>query len=282
MKTLNSLLPVTAFAILTGISLLSSCKKENEEDKNAAKYEATADMYFNDIKDISDQVADKGDLSGLRMEEDQSLLVDNCAIITIDTSANVSPSNPDTLIIDFGSGCTGSDGKLRAGKIVVSATGKYREAGTVVTIRSLNYSVDGNVVSGFKKVTNNGTNANGQPTANVHVDGSVALANNGGTITRLADHDWTWTAGYQTPYLLADDEVSLSGTSSGTGPNGSAWSTVINVPLLYKRICHQIVSGTITITPATTPEILVDFGQGLCDNTLTATINKKTYTIVVK
>jgi hypothetical protein len=278
-------LSFTLAGILLSIGILSfhSCKKDSDDDDtNAAKYEATSELYFNEMNDLSDQVADKGNLSGFKTEEDQAQLLEDCALITIDTSVNVSESNPDTLIIDFGNGCAGSDGKTRAGRIVISATGKYRNPGTVVIIRSDNYSVDGNRVSGYRKITNTGPNSSGQPTASVEVDGSVELVNNGGTITWKANRFWTWTTGYTTKLILADDEVTLSGNSSGTGPNGGSWTTTINTPLLYKRICHQVVSGTLTITPASKPERFVDFGQGLCDGTIKVTINNKTYTIQVK
>lgn len=283
MKQQTFLFRLTGMAATLGLLTFASCKKDNnDDDTNAAKHEATSELYFNEINDIADQVADKGNLSGFKTAEDQAQLLQDCAIITFDTSSNVSAANPDTIIIDFGTGCTGSDGKVRTGRIIVSATGKYRKSGTVITLRSDNYSVNGNMVSGYRRITNTGPNQSGQPTANTEVDGSIALANNGGTITWKANRNWTWTAGYATKLVLSDDEISLSGSSSGTGPNGGSWSTQINTPLLYKRSCHQVVSGTLTIKPSAKPERFVDFGEGFCDGTVKVTINNKTYTIQIK
>jgi hypothetical protein len=75
---------------------------------------------------------------------------------------------------------------------------------------------------------------------------------------------------------------SVSGGSNGTKASGNTWTNVINTPLVHKRSCHQIVSGTMTVTPSNKPVRSIDFGNGTCDNQATVTINGNTYTIVVQ
>jgi hypothetical protein len=284
MKTpLINLKKAVGIALITTL-FLSSCQKKEDKDSdtNAAKNESVAERYFSEMNDLSDQTATKGDLSGFKVTEDDGVLVSDCAIITIDTSSTVSASNPNIYTIDFGSGCVGNDGKNRTGKIVITSTGRYKDTGTLITITSEGYTVNGNAVSGYRRITNSGPNSNGQPTFSIEVNGSIALANSGGTVTWVANRTRTWTAGYNTPLLFSDDLFSVTGSSSGSGANGGTWTTQITSPLVHKRSCHQIVSGTITITPSTRPIRTVDFGNGNCDNTATVTINGNTYTITIQ
>lgn len=269
--------------LLTGLAftfLLSSCLKNRDEDNDtsAAKNESTAENYFSELSSIADQVATTGDLSGFKISQDLGSMVSNCAIITIDTSANVSTQNPNIYTIDFGTGCLGNDGKTRSGKIIISSSGPYLQEGTVVNITPEIYSVNGNQISGIRTVTNLGENALGQPSFSVVVSGTIILSNNGGTITWNANRVRTWTTGFNTPLLFLDDEYSLSGSSSGTKVNGLNWTSQINTSLLYKHSCRQIVSGTITISPENKADRLVNFGNGECDYSASVTINGNTYT----
>jgi hypothetical protein len=259
--------------------LFSSCIKDKEKDTdtNSSKNESIAESYFNELNSISDQAATTGSLSGFKLSSDLGSMLATCAIITIDTSENVSVANPDTFKIDFGTGCLGNDGKTRRGILIVTASGRYLETGTVVTIRPSNYFVNNNQITGFRRVTNLGMNDLNQPSFSVEVDGSVILANNAGTITWTANRVRTWMAGSNTPFLFYDDEFGLTGTSSGTKTNGLSWSSIINTQLVYRHSCREIVSGSITITPDDKPARLVDFGTGACDGTASATISGNTY-----
>lgn len=272
---------IFAFAATTLLlTFVASCRKDKETDSDtsASKNESVAERYFNELNDISDQAVKTGDLSTFKLSASEAILLSNCAVITFDTSSSVSASNPDTISIDFGTGCVGNDLKTRSGKIIVSTTGRYRDAGTVITITPLNYFVNNNQILGSRVVTNLGNNASNQPTFSVNVNGSIVLANSGGTITWTASRTRTWTEGYNTPGIFADDVYSVVGSSSGTKVNGETWTSQITSALVHKFACRQIVSGSFTITPSNRPQRTVDFGTGDCDNTATVTINGNTYT----
>ncbi len=283
MKTIKKNGLAGLFAAITLSMLVLSCNKKDDidSDTNAAKNENSVEKYYIELNDIADQVAKTGSASGFKVTEDQGTLLSSCAVITFDTSSAVSALNPDTIVVDFGTGCIGNDGRSRSGKIIVSTTGRYFETGTVVTIIPQNYFVNGNGVSGSRVVTNTGNNSSGQPTFTVQVSGTVTLANNGGTITWSASRIRTWIAGYDTPLLFADDEISVTGSSNGTNASGGSWSTIITSPLVHKRSCREIVSGSKTVTPASRPARIVDYGNGTCDNTVNVTINGNTYTITI-
>jgi hypothetical protein len=280
MKAVEKLKPFAFIAMALLIMLAPACRKDkdNDNDTSAAQNENKAEAYFNELNNIADQVGTTGDLSALKVSEDAGLLLAACATITIDTAANPSAATPNVYTIDFGRGCTGNDGKTREGQIVVTATGPYLSAGTVITITPQGYKVNGNEIQGFRRVTNLGENSSGQPTFSVEVDGTVILANNGGTIEWTANRTRTWLSGYNTPLLFLDDEYGLTGNSSGTRVNGVTWTSVINTQLVYRHSCRQIVSGTMAISPENRPDRLLDFGAGDCDYSATVTINGNTYT----
>jgi hypothetical protein len=266
-----------AIAILVN---LSSCRKkeDSDTDTNASKNESIAERYFNEIQDLSDQ-AQTGDLSTFKLSSNEGMLLSYyCAIVTFDTLGTVSASNPDTIIIDFGTSCLCNDNKTRSGKIIISSTGIYRNEGSVITITPQNYFVNNNQILGTRIVTNTGNNSLGQPTFSVQVNGTIILANNEGTITWNATRTRTWIEGFNT-LIFADDVYSITGASSGTKVNGQTWTSLITTPLVHKRICHQIVSGVLQVTPSNKPIRTIDFGQGNCDNTLTVLINGNTYTV---
>ena len=275
----HTLLLAAAFSFV-----LNSCNKKDDIDNDtaAAKNESVAEKTFNEVNDIADQASKTGNLNGFKIDGTDGILASDCAIITIDTSSFVSASNPDTVIIDFGTGCVGNDGKNRSGKIIVSATGRYRDAGTIITMTPVNYIVNGNAISGYRRVTNSGLNASNQPTFQIEVNGTIVLANDGGTITWTANRTRVWTEGFNTPSIFNDDVFSVTGGSNGTKASGSTWTNVINTPLVHKRSCQQIVSGFMTVTPSNKPVRTIDFGTGACDSQATVTINGNTYTIVVQ
>jgi hypothetical protein len=258
---------------------LSACRKKEDADTDtsASKNESTAERYFNELQDLSDQ-AQTGDLSTFKLSSIEGMLLSNCAVVTFDTLGTVSASNPDTITIDFGTSCLCNDNKTRSGKIIISSTGLYRNEGSVITITPQNYFVNSNQILGTRIVTNIGSNSMGQPTFSVVVNGTIILANNEGTITWNANRTRTWVEGSST-LIFADDVFSITGSSSGTKVNGQTWTSLITTPLVHKRICHQIVSGVLQVTPSNKPQRTLDFGQGNCDNTLTVLINGNTYTV---
>ncbi|NBP58429.1 hypothetical protein EBU71_18230, partial [bacterium] len=221
-----------------------------DNETSSAKNENTVEIYFNEINDISDQIANTG-TTGLRLSDTEFSILQGCANITFDTSS-ATVANPDTITVDFGNGCVGNDGKTRAGILRIIKTGPYFTTGTVITIIPDGYSVNGNILSGYRQITNTGVNSSGQPTFDVVVNASLTLANQQGLITWNANRTRTWIEGYDTPFIFSDDVISISGNSSGTKDNVS-WSSQITSNLIFKRSCRQIVIGTLTLEPQDRP-----------------------------
>lgn len=259
------------------LATFSSCKKETttltDTDTAPASNHALADNIFTEAQNIADDAAANGSVSFKTDGADD--LLSGCAIVSRDTT-----SSPRVMTIDFGTGCTGNDGRTRAGKIIVSYTGKYKDAGTTITYHFQGYSVNGNLVSdnSTKTVINMGRNASNNLYWNISASGSIALANNGGTVIWSTSRSREMLAGESTAGIF-DDKYSVTGSASGTSAAGLAFNAVIDAanPLIRDMSCgsgkRHFTQGKVTLSIQGKADRVIDFGSGACDNEATVTVN---------
>ncbi|MGZ5243936.1 MAG: hypothetical protein ACXWEY_09200 [Bacteroidia bacterium] len=270
-------LTLLAFSAIT-LFILSSCKKndpvaENDSDIAAAEDNAYAEDIFGDVFKLMDEAArEQNGFYKNGLEETATLA---CATVTADTTVS-----PRKLTIDFGAGCVGQDGRTRAGKIIITFTGRYRNPGTVITHTFDNYTVNGNKVEGEKTVTNMGKNAAGNLVFKIEVKGAKITTANG-IITWESKREREWMAGQNTA-TISDDEYAISGSAKGTNRNGKKFEVTIIDPLHIKIGCKWITKGSLEIKPEDKLKRTVDYGNGTCDNTATVTIAGRTYTFLMK
>lgn len=263
--------------------VLTGCRKKEDEDNDTtgSSDNALAERTYSDVQNISDEASEANSLSSYKVGAGDGLL-STCATVTRDTV-----TIPHLITIDFGtSNCPCSDGRNRRGKILVSYSGKYKDSLSTHTITFSNYFVNDNGVSGTKTVTNMGhIAAGGNLQWNVSVTGSIVLANGGGTISWSSNRVRVMTAGESTSGILgwSDDVYSITGSASGTSAKGNAFTANITSALIKKMNCRHIVQGTFDFNPGNGKPIrTVDYGNGVCDDVATVTINGKTYTIQLR
>jgi len=272
----------TSFSVIAMSALvLTSCRKDDEDsDTNASADNAFAESCYSDAMNIADEAGRSGTMSNYRLgDADNAALVSTCATVIFDTLNN---ADQDTITVDFGSAnCTCNDGRNRRGKVIVYYTGTYRDSGSVHTIGFDNYFVNDNQVMGTKTVTNLGHNAAGHLVYDINVNGSINLANSGGTISWISQRQREWTTGESTP-VWSDDVYLITGTASGTSASGEAFTVNITSPLIRNMAlgCRRhFTQGVIELTPASRPMRTIDFGAGACDDLATVTIGTRVYTI---
>lgn len=269
---MKTILKTSLIVIATGL-VLTSCRRERDADTDtsAASDNALAENCYGDIQNIADE-AYAGNLNGYRADT----LVFGCATVIRDTT-----SSPRTITIDFGTtNCPCTDGRNRRGKIITTYTGGYKDPGTVITHTTDDYFVNDNEVIGTKVVTNMGTNTDGNIYYTIDVNGTVIKANGGGTLTWTSDRVREYIQGASTPEW--DDDVYLiTGTGSGTRPNGQTFTVTILTALRKEIGCRHFVSGSFELLPSGKPARILDYGNGTCDNQATVTINGNTYTITL-
>lgn len=264
--------------ILIATTALNSCSKENREiDFTTAYHQALADESFNDVTNIADEASTTGSVS--HKTDDTNSLTAGCAVVTRDTV-----SMPHITTIDFGTGCTGADGRTRKGQIIVTYDGKYRDPGTTITITFNNYFVNDHQITGTKTIHNDGVNANGHLSYSIDVNGQMILADNAGTITWTSQRIREWVSGESTPNC-DDDQYSITGTVLGVAANGDQFSVEVVTPLIRNLAlgCRRhFVSGEVLLKQSGKPDRLLNYGTGDCDNLATVTVNGNTYNIVLK
>ncbi|MFQ5335556.1 MAG: hypothetical protein ACE5DN_05720, partial [Flavobacteriales bacterium] len=262
-----------------------SCQKRKlNKDTSSSEDDALAESMFDDVFKVVDESAKDEGLDKMGGHPYTFSGSNACATITIDPPVGDS-TWPKIMTIDFGtSGCTGSDGRTRKGKIVADISGKYRDEGTVTKITPENYYVDDNKIEGSKVVTNKGRNSSNNLWYTVEVNGTVTTVD-GDEITWVSSREREWVEGEATTFWtdgingILDDAYDITGNGSGVNRNGRAYSVEIT-KALHVQFCGwipEVTSGTIELIPEDLKSRTVDFGDGDCDNQATATIGKRTY-----
>lgn len=263
---------------------LFSCKKEDKKANTteAAQNNAFAEAQYNDVTTLVDQATVTGSVTymagGSRGGEVLGPQGSPCVSVSVDTA-----SNPRVITIDFGtSNCLCLDGRNRRGKIIATFSGRYRDAGTVITISFDNYYVNEYKIAGSKKFTNQGNNQSGNLVYKVEVNGQVTKPNNGGTYTWISTRFREWKEGASTPLNILDDVYAITGTASGTNPDGSSYTINATKELIRKMNCRWFESGTLELIQPNLPNITLDYGSTGCDANATITVLGQVYPVLLQ
>jgi hypothetical protein len=313
MKFLKSPARLLTVSFLFTAFIIFSCKKEtsqtlspqDEQEANMAASESDAEAedvfngLFDDVMGVNSDVGIGGtglfmrnaaghyESSGINSRTDNTNPAPGCLNITIATSGNVGSPFPVTITFDFGGGCTGPDGHLRKGKIIVKYTDRLLHPGAVATLQFENFYIDSIGVdnsTGYK-ITNTGTQDKFQFT----IDIDAKLSKTSGDYTEWHSHKViTQTQGNVTSTPL-DDAMQIEGSASGQARRSNlavAWKAEITDPLIKKFICRWISKGTVKIgresLSANSQWIgVLDYGVGNCDNHATLTLNGVSYQITL-
>lgn len=273
MKKKNVLIAIVA--LLSVGMIISSCNKDQASvDNSAASDDSFAEALFDNVNDVANEAYAIATGSFKSSDDGIRLFLGECTTITLDTIGF-----PLTMTIDFGDvNCLCNDGRYRRGAIVISFTGRYRHAGTVITHGFVDYFVNDNQVDGTSVLTNMGFNTDGHLTYSIEVVGVIHRANNGGTLSWNSSRTREWIEGANTGNRM-DDVYLITGTADGITTYGSTWSREVITPLRKELSCKYIVSGTFQMVPQDRPVRIIDFGTGECDNIITVLVNGETYTI---
>lgn len=268
MKT-KTILANVALALTLGV-FYTGCDKKTDDlidtdtssaNDNSSSENAASEM-FKSVSEVSDN--------------DASLRATPCYTVTV---SPIGASFPKTITIDFGSGGCGT----KQGKIIAVLTGRFRTAGTVVTITTNNFIIGTDTIdAGVHTLTNSGNNLAGHQVFNISVSGAT-VKKPGGTASWNATRTIEWIEGDATPTDPKDDVYLISGNASGTSVKGVTYtaSTDPNKPLRIALACQWIESGAISLTPNGKKTRTIDFGTSGCDNKATVTIDGKTYNVTM-
>lgn len=268
------------FALSLTFVAFNSCQK-NEiaatfDEIALSQQETQAEETLADIDILVDEALDLnfGLLKSASLES--SVYLSDCPVITVNKTAS-----PQVMTIDFGTSCTGKDGKIRSGKIIVTSTA-FNTFPSVRTKSFDNFIVAGKKIAGSVVKTISKNQENNIRTAQIQENITITFPDTEGTAKRVAN----LTRQYQRNTLEnpADNQVVSWGTVEFTRVSGVKVAKTITAekPLVFKAACHHIVSGTVSFTTSNSRSWTINYGNGDCDNKATMTIGDKTKEITIR
>ncbi len=271
---MNNSIKASAFIVALSLLAFAACHKPTTtttsntattDQGNMVSDHAQLEGADNDVISTTNAAASTGGAANLRTT--------SCATVTNDTI-----SIPHVLTINFGTGCTGSDGRTRSGEIIVTYNGHYKDSASSHTISFNNYYLNGYRIGGSKSVTNMGRNSSGNYWYNVTVNDSLYLSADS-VATMTGSRTRTWLAGYATATRW-DDVYQIAGSTTIRRANGNTYTFAITTPLTVAVICPWVEAGVLTITGTTMASAwTIDYGTTGCDNNATLTVGSHVYDI---
>jgi hypothetical protein len=288
MKTSSIFTKCTFAFLLLGALTFSACKKEASQTKQDElntvesvesnnEADAAYDDVFNNTMGIGAEA--NGESLGItagvgifgRMEAGNLTgRVDSIRCFTIKVEPLAPGIFPKTVIINFGDGCLGRDGKLRKGKIITVFTGPMGIPGSKATTTFENHKIDSVKVQGKHEVTNTSTSNNRIFTTKV-IEGKL-IWDSGRWVAWSSVRSVAQIEGNGTPFWPADDIFSITGGGRGENSRGKTWGHEVIEPLIKKFTCRWISKGVMRVKFNNTGGLL-NFGDGRCDNKAELTIN---------
>ena len=267
-----------------------SCKKEastNTQEQAVTEEDATvyseesmeAEASYDDIQDISMTAADEEGVASAAKASNTAarfypfaalrLRIGQCAEITVSPDDG---SYPKTVMIDFGDGCWGLDGKFRKGAIILHFTGPIRRSGSVLTISLRDFYLNRAHIEGTKVISNLSENGDIKFTVQI-VDGKVTYPNGRGYKYEALKYVKQIEGGSTDD--VQDDVYSIEGRSKTQFNGGLTINLNTESPLIKKVACPWISDGTLKIV-INSRVLFVDYGapnNGDCDNKALLTWN---------
>jgi len=271
----STLLALLSLVALAFVFTFTSCESNAEElDSNVAEIIETEDYAAQNLEDLDD-LADEAFFRTIGTKTVSFGILPDCATVTREIS-----NDTVTLTLTFETDCLCNDNRIREGSVIIKFWGNYWDDQRIIMISTDNYFVDGNQVIAEKTITRTLSNDEGFRERSYEADIEIILADNAGTILWHGERSRELIEGSETHSHL-DDIIRITGESEGTTPNGETFSCVITEPLIRKMEigCRQnFVEGVITITRPNGDVIIIDFGEGDCDNETTINMNGEVIT----
>ena len=261
--------------LLLTAGLWVGCEKtadpDGDPDYDTARDHAQAQATYDDLYSLGETAMNEAGVNKV-----QTL----CATLDLDTTARV-------LTIDFGSGCTGDDGRTRSGIIRVAYLGRRFLPGFTATYTFQNYRVDGIGVSGTLVSQGFTFNNSGQLTFSYEVIGGQLSYPDGTTLRYSGNRTLTLTAG---SFLtnLAGIRYEVSGSGNGISRLGVAFTEEIVEPLEVRYACllqgslFPVSGRTEYQLTASGQQFEVTFGNGSCDNEAVLLWNGNTFNFTLR
>jgi hypothetical protein len=263
----SRLIFVILFASVSFIGL-NSCNT-TDEATDSEKPDTTIADYANIVTAFTSDFDDE--LISSEETDLKSANLTSCFTVTVNKNAD-GAFHPRVWTVDYLDGtCTLFSGNTKKGKIHVSLSDFWKNAGSLKTVTFEDYYLNGNKMDGTKTILNTGLNEKGNLTFAKTVTGASLKYADGSSISWECKKQSELIAGSST-FLFADDVYSVTGSGSGVNLDKKNYTLSITSPLIYKNGCFYPVSGIIEITTDGAEKQTLNYGNGDCDNLATQTV----------
>ena len=262
---------------------ISGCKKFVHQNIKAASNSSVAISTFNDVFEQLNAAVD----SSLDAKTVTNWTM-NGTLCTDVTLSSLGSTFPKTLTIDYGTGCIGTDGISRSGKIIAVFDGNFQDESTVLKVSFDDFTNGQYSVAGKDSIINTGTNGNGKPTFAEFIR-DVNISWNTQEILWEADLNRTWLEGDTTNFStdttggtlglagLNDDIFELTGNAIGNDSNTHPFTLEVTEAVVLKTECKWITGGMLMVNPVNFNAGTVDYGPGECDKQATIEVDGEVF-----
>ena len=253
----------------------SSTQQDQEEFAAViAESDAEAESIFNDVFDNVIGVNDDVGINGVGIYNASSSTNTQCFTV-ITSHLSTSSFFPIRIVLDFGMGCVGIDGKTRKGKVITEYSNRLLIAGALAATRFEGYMVNDLKIEGTHSVINNSTTT--FPSFQINVSGKLSSSN--GNFTEWYSEKTISKVDGNLDLLTFDDAFKVTGFASGSVRKNDRffqWSTNISEPLVKRFNCRWLVKGVVTIKKGALEIAILDYGSGQCDAKASFTVLGRT------
>ena len=272
-----------AMYLMIGANLLLSCN-DNDEDLEAsaqsdfeqmARIQIDAEMVSEGVSSLLEEIYVSEDLSvAQKAEMSKTYMYPECVMISSEMKGNLK-----TLVLDFGEGCSSFTGDQLKGKVISVFTYDLTTASINVKHTYENFYFNGYKVEGLTNVDRIRLNEFGNPEAVIKRD--LKITNEDGySVEAKGNHKREWIEGYATR-TFDDDAFMITGNWSITHPDGLTQTGNIIEPLRKEYACQYVNKGIVEIQRKG-KKLILDYGDGECDDLATIEANGKLYEIKLR
>ena len=282
-------------ACVAAATVFFACKKEvttdtapnNEKDNNTlavAQHEAAASAMYSDLFETVAGVAISQGLDNARQANpgnNQWADVPAPSCPSAELQDATDNKWPKTVIIDFGESCLDRFGTYRSGILNVTLSGPLFDPASAIEVEPENYKLDGIPVEGHFKISGVSFNTTTGIQYTTELTGGRITLSDSVVITYSSKKTIKQIEGADTEQALknpSDDVFSLEGTASlgyeKGAVTGATATFTTQEPLIKRWDCRNFSKGKLKVEVDGATGI-IDYGNGVCDDTATITIGDK-------
>jgi hypothetical protein len=266
-----------AVAVVLFVTMgMAGCKDKSEDFSDEEAIIENAAVGDNEADEASQiSYSAEFDVKGGRTEKS----LPACAIVTNDKANKI-------LTIDFGSSCVGAYGRTRSGKIIILYSSTLGDSLANRTITFDSYKVNNKSVSGMIELRDISKNPAGNLQSTRKVTDLKITFPNGKYVTFNGTRTREWIEG-SGDNNADNNKYRITGTLTGLSSSGKTFTHEIITPIIVDFSCSKSgkfarVAGVVETTKVgglIDRKRTVDYGDGTCDNVITVTTFRRTYTI---